>query len=66
MHGTKIKVTDFFFTILPKLETPRQIFIKIPNIKFHVNPSSGSRADTFKQTDGKTDVHEECNRHFRD
>ena len=30
----------------------RQISIKIPYIKFHVSPSSGSSADTYGQTDG--------------
>jgi hypothetical protein len=39
-----------------------QIFIQVPNIKFHVNPSSGHRADVWtdgrrdKQTDGRKDV----------
>ena len=38
----------------------RQIFIKVPNIKFHGNPSSGSHADICGQTDG----HDEANRRF--
>jgi len=33
--------------------------MKGSNIKFHVIPSSGSRADAFRQTDG----HIEANRH---
>jgi hypothetical protein len=32
------------------------MFIKDPNIKFHGNPSSGGRADTCGQTDGRTDM----------
>jgi hypothetical protein len=36
-----------------------RIFIKAPSIKFHGNPSNGSRADTFGQTDGH-----EANRRF--
>ena len=29
----------------------RQVFIKVPNIKFHEYPSSGTKADTCGQTD---------------
>jgi len=32
-----------------------QIFIEVPNIKFHGNPSGGSRADKCGQTDRKKD-----------
>jgi len=31
------------------------MFIKVPNIKFHENPSSGSRAVAWGRTDGGTD-----------
>jgi len=39
-------------------------FIKIPNIKFHWNPSCGSRFDTFRETDGRKDGQDEENRRF--
>ena len=32
-----------------------QIFIEVPSIKFHGNPSSGCRADKDEQMDGKKD-----------
>ena len=38
-----------------QIGTPRQIFIGVPSIKFHGNPSSGRSADTCGQTDGWTD-----------
>jgi len=38
-----------------KLEISRQIFEKYSNIKFHENPSSGSRVVPCGQTDGRTD-----------
>jgi hypothetical protein len=38
--------------ILTKFGFPRKIFIKVPNIKFHVNPSGGIRARACGQTDG--------------
>jgi len=34
-----------------KLEFSHQIFEKYSNIKFHKNPSSGSRVVTYGQTD---------------
>jgi hypothetical protein len=46
-----------FCPILRKFGVSRQIFIKIPNVKCHKNPSSGSRADT----DGHTDGYDEAN-----
>ena len=39
------------------LEFPRYIFEKYSNIKFHENPSSGSRVDLY----GRTDRHDEAN-----
>jgi hypothetical protein len=44
--------------------TFRQNFIDIPNAIFYRNPSSGTRADTYGQTDGKTDKHDEANSRF--
>lgn len=38
----------------------RQIVIKVPSAKFHGNLSTGSRADTYGQTDG----HDEATRRF--
>jgi hypothetical protein len=39
-----------------KLEFSRQIFEKNSNIKFHQNPSSGSRVVRCGRTDGETDM----------
>ena len=39
-----------------KLEFSRQISEKYSNIKFHENPSSGSRVDPCGQTDERTDM----------
>jgi len=38
-----------------KFGISRQVFHIFPNIKFHVNPSSGSQADMCGQTDETTD-----------
>jgi len=38
-----------------KLQFSRQFFEKYSNIKFHKNPSSGSRGVLRGQTDGWTD-----------
>jgi hypothetical protein len=45
----------YFYQI--KFGLCQQIFIKVLHIKVHGNPSSRSRADTYKGTDGRTDVH---------
>ena len=50
----------YFGAILTKAGVSRQIFIKVPNIKFRRSASGGSRADTRGQTDG----HEEVNSRF--
>jgi hypothetical protein len=39
-----------------KLESSRHSFEKCPNIKFHENPYSGSRAVPSGQTDGRADM----------
>ena len=39
-----------------KVEISRQIFEKHSNIKFHENPSSGSRVVACGRTDGQTDM----------
>ena len=33
-----------------------KIYIKVPNIKFHENPSRRSRTNTYGQTDGMTNL----------
>jgi hypothetical protein len=38
-----------------EFEFSRQIFEKYSNIKFHENPSGGSRVVPYGQTDGQTD-----------
>jgi len=47
-----------------KLEFSRQFFEKYSNIKFHENPSSGSRVVSCGQMDGQTDRHGEANSSF--
>jgi len=47
-----------------KLEFSQQVFEEYPNIKFHVNPSSGSRVVPCGQTDGRTDRHDKANSRF--
>jgi hypothetical protein len=46
------------------IEFSRQIFKKHSNIKFHENPSSGSRVVPCEQTDGEMDRHDEGNSRF--
>ena len=41
----------YFCPILTKFGVFRQVFIKVPSIKFQRSPSSDSRADTCGQTD---------------
>jgi len=42
--------------MLMKLEHFRQIFEEYSNIKFHENPSSGSRVVPRRRTNGRTDM----------
>jgi hypothetical protein len=42
-------------SILTKFGFYRQLSIEVPNIKFHENPSTGSRTDTYGQTDTQAD-----------
>ena len=53
MHSVHVK----YLTLFPECNQIwiSVIFIKVSNIKFHRNPSSGSYADMCKQTDGRTD-----------
>jgi hypothetical protein len=43
-------------SILMKVEFARQIFEKYSDISFQERPSSGSRVDPCRQTDGRTDT----------
>jgi hypothetical protein len=45
----------YFCIILNKFRFSRKVFIKVSNIKFYGNPPSGSRADAYRRTDGRTD-----------
>jgi hypothetical protein len=46
----------YFYRILIKIKFSGQIFDKYCNIKFHENPSGGSRLVPYGQTDGWTDI----------
>jgi hypothetical protein len=51
----KKKLLNTKCPILMKLEFSRQIFEKFSNIKFHENPSNGTRVvRLFRRTDGQT------------
>jgi hypothetical protein len=57
VHMSSRKVINpFSWQILMELEFSRQIFEKNSNMKFHQNPSCGSRIVPCWQTDGRTDV----------
>jgi hypothetical protein len=45
-----------FCMILTEFGFSRHILIELPNIKFHVNPSSGFRAETCGRSDRRTDM----------
>jgi hypothetical protein len=51
-----MKSTRCFCQILLKFEFSQQIFEKVLEIKFHQNPSSGSRVVQFGQMNGRTDI----------
>jgi hypothetical protein len=44
------------YPILGQCEISWPIFIEVPSIKFHCNPSSGSRAGTFGEMNGRTNM----------
>lgn len=50
---TSCRVPDVSF-ILTKFGLSRRIFVKVPNVKFKENPSSGSLYTTSGQTDRQT------------
>jgi len=58
--GLHVKYFFFSLPILMKLEFSGQVFEESSNIKFHENPSNGSRVVPC----GRTDGHEEANSHF--
>ena len=53
--------THYSCPILMKLKFSRHIFEKSSNIKFHENPSNGSRVVTCAWTNGQTDMTEANN-----
>ena len=53
----------YFLPILIKFGVSGHVLVKFTQIIFHGNPSSGSRADTSAYTDGRTDRHNQANRH---
>jgi len=55
------KITRYSCAVLIKLEFSRQIFDKFSNIKFHENPSSGSRVVPYEQADRGADKQHEAN-----
>jgi hypothetical protein len=57
--GLHIK-SQYFCPVLSNFGVSQPIFIKVPIVKFHENPSSGSCDNTCVQTDGR----DEANRHF--
>jgi len=54
MHIDLHIMYPFFGPILTKLEFSRQIFEKYSNVKFHENPSGGSRVVSCGRTDKVT------------
>ena len=61
---TKNPLLRVYKYILMKFEFSRYNFEKYSNIKFHENPSSGSRAVQGRRTDGRRDRHCEAKRRF--
>jgi len=58
LFGSSCKVPAISYPILTRFGVSGSFSLKSANIKLHVNPSIGSRADTCEQTDG----HDEANR----
>jgi site-specific DNA-cytosine methylase len=46
-----MRIDQYLCSTLTKFGISPRIFTKIPNMKFHVNPSSRNRADASGQTD---------------
>ena len=58
-----IVLAEIVVRFLPNLDCFGHIFINVPNIKFHLNPSSRSRAVTCEQTYRQKDEHGKSNGH---
>lgn len=56
------EVPNIFVKLLTKFGVSWQIFVKVLNIKLHENLSTGSRADTCKQTARRKARHDVANR----
>jgi hypothetical protein len=55
--SSSFKVSDIFVRINQITIFPDRFFLQVPNIKFYGNPSSGSRADTWRiYAEWQTDV----------
>ena len=54
-----VKVSEIFVRSKPN-EFSLKIWMKVSNIKFHKNPSGGSRADTCGKTSRQTDGYDEA------
>jgi hypothetical protein len=59
-----IQRAGHFVPISTKFGFSRHTFTEVPDIKFHGNLKSGSRADTCGQKDGRSGGHDEANRSF--
>jgi hypothetical protein len=44
-----------FFLLLNKFGFSLKVFLKVSSIKFQGNPPSGSRADAYRERDGRMD-----------
>ena len=53
--GSSCNIRDICVRFEPSLESLYRFFLKVRDIKFHRNPSCGSRADTCGRTDGRKD-----------
>jgi hypothetical protein len=51
MHGPVNVKFRYFCPTFTKFGVSQQIFLKVPSIKLHENPSSGSRVDADGHTD---------------
>jgi hypothetical protein len=51
---SSLKVSDVFWPILTEFGISRQLFVRIPGVKFLGIPASSNRPDTWGQTNGRT------------
>jgi hypothetical protein len=59
-----VYITRYSQQILKTIELPRQIFERSSDIKFHENPSSGSRVVPYGGADEETFSHDEAHSRF--